>query len=279
MSMAGVWLACTSLAVTCMAAQAQPLDPASGSQSARQIPGARQVVEQAARAELAADANDHSLWLYFENDRKPGNVTVQWAAETRQGEVDRVLQQDGRRLSPAEQSSRMDRFIHDSSAQQKQRRGGDQDDKRAAAMLNMLPHAFIWTIVKQTGADTVLHFRPDPSFHAPTWESRVFAGMEGDLVVANAGHRIESLRGKLIHEVKFGWGLFGALEPGGSFDVERRQLAHGIWQITETHVHIQGHALIFHTISDQEDDVKSKFEPLPANITLEQAEQKLMAVQ
>jgi hypothetical protein len=172
----------------------------------------------------------------------------------------------------------MDKFIRDASAQAKQSRNGQEDDKRAAQMLNMLPDAFIWTKVKQDGTTTQLHFRPDPGFHPPTWEARVFAAMEGDMVVDGSGHRIASLKGKLIREVKFGWGMLGALKPGGSFDVERRQVGGGMlqWQITETHVHIQGHALIFHSISEEEDEVKSKFEQLPSNISLEDAEQRLM---
>jgi hypothetical protein len=235
----------------------------------------RQLVLQATRAELAAAAADHSLWLYYEVDSKPHNTVIQWAAQTRSGELDRVLRQDGHTYTPEQQRARMDSFIRDSSAQAKQRRGGQQDDKRASEMLNMLPNAFIWTRVKQEGGETVLHFRPDPNFSPPSWEARVFAAMEGDMVVDDEQHRIVSLRGKLISEVKFAWGLLGELDPGGTFDVERRQLAHGIWQITETHVHIQGHAVLFHSISEQEDDVKSKFEELPWNITLQQAEEKL----
>lgn len=100
--------------------------------------------------------------------------------------------------------------------------------------------------------------------------------MEGDMTVEDAEHRIVSLKGRMIHEVRFGYGLFGVLEPGGSFDVERRQVGKDQWQITETHVHIQGHALIFKSISEQEDDVKSKFEQLPSSVNFKQAEEKLM---
>lgn len=237
----------------------------------------KQVVQEAVRAELAADAADHSLWLYYEVDRKPNDGVVQWAAQTRMGELDRVLQQDGHRLTLAQQRAKLNTFIHDSSAQAKQRRGSQHDDKQATQMLNLLPRAFIWTIDRHEGSTTYLHFRPDPNFNPPTWESRVFAAMEGDMEVEDQAHRIVSLRGRLISEVKFGWGLFGSLEPGGTFDVERRQVGRGIWQITETHVHIQGHALIFKSISEQEDDVKSKFEELPSDISMQAAEQKLMA--
>ncbi len=282
MSIRGGWLAWGIAAAICAAANGQGSGQAASPAQAERVAESeqpRQLVLQATRAELAAAAADHSLWLYYEVDSKPHNTVIQWAAETRSGEVDRVLQQDGHKYTPEEQRARMDGFIRDSAAQVKQRRGGQQDDKRASEMLNMLPNAFIWTRVKQEGTETVLHFRPDPNFSPPSWEARVFAAMEGDMVVDDEQHRIVSLRGKLITEVKFGWGLLGELDPGGTFDVERRQLAHGIWQITETHVHIQGHAILFHSISEQEDDVKSKFEELPENITLEQAEEKLMEKQ
>lgn len=97
------------------------------------------------------------------------------------------------------------------------------------------------------------------------------------MAVNNELHRIVSLKGTMISEVKFGWGIFGTIEPGGWFQVERKPVAKDQWQITETHVHIHGHALIFKSISEQEDDVKTNFEQLPGNITFEQAEEKLLA--
>jgi hypothetical protein len=67
------------------------------------------------------------------------------------------------------------------------------------------------------------------------------------------------------------------MEAGGTFEVERRETGKGEWQITETHVHIQGHALLFKSISEQEDDEKSKFRRLPDNISIADAEKELLA--
>lgn len=237
---------------------------------------ARQIVQQAVRAELAAAAADHSLWLYYEVDQKPGGGVVQWVAQTHMGELDRVLKTGGRRLPPAVQQKRMNDFIQNSAAQARQRVSGQHDDKQTTAMLNMLPNAFIWSITSEHDGNTYLHFQPDPNFHPPTWESRVFAAMEGNMEVNDAQHRIVSLRGRMVSAAKFAWGLLGELEPGGTFDVERRELAPDIWQITQTHVHIQGHALIFKNISEQEDDVKSRFVELPQGTTLQEAEEKLL---
>lgn len=237
----------------------------------------KQIVQLAVRAELAANAADNTHWLYYENDKKPIDGSVQWVAQTTFGELARVLRKDDHPLSPAEQRSRMDNFIRDVSAQSKQRKSSQHDDREATDMLNMMPNAFIWTVIGHRDGGTTLHFKPDPNFHPPTWESRVFAAMEGDMTVNDAQHRIVSLKGTMTSEVKFGWGIFGSIEPGGWFQVERREIARNQWQITETHVHILGHALIFKSISEQEDDVKSNFEQLPVNLTFQQAEEKLLA--
>ena len=49
-----------------------------------------------------------------------------------------------------------------------------------------------------------------------------------------------------------------------------------MWEIVETHVHIQGHALIFKTISENEDDVKSHFKQIDQGTSLQQANQELL---
>lgn len=237
---------------------------------------ARQFVQQAVNTELAKDRADHSHWLYFEVDQKPVNPVKQWVAETGKGSLKRVIAWNGQTLSPAEQRSRMNQALADDSVIAKQRKSEAHDDKQAAEMLQMLPHAFLWTRVGERGDDTLLHFKPDPNFNPPDFESKVFAAMEGDMAVDTKQLRIASLKGRLTQDVKIWGGLLGQLNAGGTFDVERRETGNGIWQITETHVHIQGHALIFKTISEQEDDVKTQFKELPPDITLQQAKIDLL---
>lgn len=258
------WLAliCAILAASCAATGAQE---------------EKQFVQQAVKTELAADAADHSRWLYFEIDEKPHQDLEQWVAQTGKGDLNRVLKQNGQKLSEGEQRERIESFARDTTAQEKQRKSGQHDDRQATEMLNLLPQAFIWKKAGGHDGDTVLEFAPDPRFHPPDYQSRVFAAMKGEMKVDDEQHRIVSLKGKLIRNVKFGYGLFGDLEAGGTFDVERRELSKGVWQITETHVHISGHALLFKSISDQEDDRKSKFSRLPGDISLADAERLLMA--
>jgi hypothetical protein len=245
----------------------------------RAIPAqqAKQIVEQAVRTELAADDNDHSRWLYLDIDRKPSNTIAEWVAETNNGDLKRILKENGKPLSTSEQQSRMKGFADNAAAQAKQHKSDHHDDQQARQMLSMLPQAFLWTKVKDQNGRTVLHFAPNPHFKASSNQARVFAAMEGKMTVDDAQHRIASLQGRMIHNVKFGFGVLGDLRAGGSFDVERREIGNGIWQITETHIHVAGRALLFKSISDQEDDVKSKFKELSTNLPMAGAEKLLMS--
>jgi hypothetical protein len=235
-----------------------------------------EIVRQAVRTELDAAAHDHTHWMYYEVDTKPGSTVRQWVAQTSQGSLTRVMEKNGEQFSPQQQQSAMQAFIQNPAAQAKQRKAGQHDDQQAAQLLNMLPKGFIWSISERRDGNTTLDFRPNPQFSPPSWQARVFAAMGGQITVNDAQHRIVNLKGHLLHDVRFWGGLLGDMQAGGWFQVERHRLPNGDWQITDTHVHIQGHALIFKTISEQEDDVKSKFKELPANITFEEAEKDLM---
>ena len=74
-----------------------------------------------------------------------------------------------------------------------------------------------------------------------------------------------------MNDVTIGFGFLARIKAGSTFDIERKEVSPGYWQIAETHVHISGHALFFKTIGTQEDEVKSDFSLVPLGTTLEQA--------
>ena len=240
----------------------------------RQDPKAQEMVRSAMQTELAADSNDYMHWQYRDVNRNAAGETVYRVVETSHGSVKKKIQAGGRPLSSEElkrEDDQVQEFIHDPAQIAKQRKDGLQDDRRAESMLRMLPDAFLWK-VKEDNAETVtLSYVPNPAFEPPTMESRVFAAMAGEIVVNKAQNRIQTVKGKLICDVKFGWGLLGKMDEGGTFDVERRELGPGVWEITESHVRITGHALLFKNIGEQDDEVKSGFRQTPPETTLETA--------
>lgn len=232
----------------------------------------KEIVRSAVKAELSAGANDHSRWKY--KDAELDKSTVSIVVQTDAGSVKRLISRNGEPLNADQASTeeaRVQRFIRDESELAKQKKDSEQDDKNAAELLNMLPDAFIWKVESEDAEKTALHFEPNPSFDPPDMQSRVLGTMVGELVVNKAQHRIETISGRLTQDVTIGWGLLGRLKSGGTFRVERRQVAPGLWQITETHVHIQGKALFFKSIGQQQDEAQSEFTRVPGATTLEQA--------
>jgi hypothetical protein len=237
-------------------------------------PEALQAVRAAVASEMAASQSDKSIWAYRDHDNVPGKDATYNAIETRQGELRRMIELNGHPLSPEAaqaETQRIDTYVHDASAQAKSRKNGAHDDAQAAEMLKMLPNAFIWTIASQNSEFITLSYKPNPNFDPPDMQARVMSIMGGEMVIARDGNRIRTLRGALTTDVLIGFGILGKLNQGGTFDVERRQVGgSNHWQITETHVHIGGHALLFKTIGQQEDEEKTDWKPSPA-ITLQEA--------
>ncbi len=240
---------------------------------AQGIRDAKEIVRTAMQAELSADLNDHTRWRYRDS-QKDGIETVSIVVETDHGSVKRLIGRGGQPLTGAEaqaEDRRVQNFIHDPDKLAKQKRDGVQDGKNAEELLRMLPDAFNWKLQSEDAQNITLNFEPNQNFSPPDMQGRVLGQMAGELVVDKGQNRIVTISGKLTNDVTIGWGLLGRLHQGGTFRVERREVAPKLWQITETHVHIEGRALFFKNIGQEQDEVQTEFTQVPAGTTLEQA--------
>ena len=234
---------------------------------------AKALVAAAVKTELASDRADHTAYIYRDHDVTPEHDVVYRVVETPEGSLKQKLEDHGHPMSAEEKhidDLRIHALLNDTNAQQRQRHDSAHDDEQAEEMLKLLPTAFLWTIEGQQGDLVTLNFKPDPAFDPSTLEARVLSSMAGQIVIAKGDDRIRTIKGALVDDVKFGYGLFGRLKKGGTFQVERREVVPHHWQVTESHVHLDGRALFFKTIGSQEDESKTEFKPSPA-LTLKQA--------
>lgn len=239
---------------------------------------AQQLVQQVINNELEANRTVHTKWMYRDSDKTPAKNTVKLVVETDQASVSKIIELNGQPLTTqqeAQDRAKMRGVVNDPSIRAKQKKSSAHDDKQAVSMMQMLPNAFLWSYAGESNGEITLNFKPNPGFQPPTYASRVFAAMAGKMVVDAKQKRLKDLSGTLIQPVEFGWGLLGKLEQGGTFRVVRSEVAPGDWEITQTHVHIQGHALLFKSISEQEDEVTSDYKLTPPTLTLSQAVQML----
>lgn len=230
------------------------------------------LIRQAVRTELAANEHDRTRWRYRDDEQDKQTVSI--VVETDAGSVKRLVMRDGRPLTAEEaaaENERIQAFVHDPSKIAKQRRDGASDDESARQLLEMLPEAFTWKVVKATETEDTLQFAPKPDFKPTNLQARVLSAMAGEVVVDRRQHRMKTLSGRLTYDVTIGFGLLGRMKEGGTFRVERREIKPGLWQIVETHVHIDGKALMFKQIGQQQDEIQSDFSEVPGKATMEQA--------
>ena len=238
----------------------------------------QELVKQVVYNELQANQKDHTHWMYRESDTLPSKRTVKLVVETPNGTVSKLILLDGHPLTSqevAQDEARMESTITDPAVVAKQRKNSAHDDQQSVSLMNMLPNAFIWTYAGESNGEITLDFKPNPAFQPPTYASRIFAAMAGHAVVDAGQKRVKVLSGQMIQTVEFGWGLFGKMDKGGTFRIVRTQESPGIWETTETHVHVQGHMLIFKSINEQEDDLTSDYKKTPPSMTLREAIDKL----
>ncbi len=224
--------------------------------------------------ELNAEANDHSHWMLMLEAEKSGEKEVDQVIETKDGELKRPLLINGRPLT-AKQEQEVDeqirRMIGDAKALHKSLKQQNEDADRSQRLLKMLPDALIFSFGERRGDAVRLHFTPNYNFRPANREARVFQAMEGDLWVDSKQGRLMEISGHLTREVKFGGGLLGYLNAGGTFEVKQAEVARGFWELTVLNVNMKGKALFFRTIGVQQRVQRSDFHRIQDNLTLAEA--------
>lgn len=248
--------------------------------SAAQSP--QEIVSTVVNNEIRIEAGDHSRWMYRDAYKSPDKDVVKLVIQTPGANLSEVVEDHGQPPSPqAHQAdlAHMQQIVSDPSLRERARKAEAHDGQQADDLMRLLPKAFIWHIVSRNDGQITLGYHPDPNFSPPNMSARVLSSMSGTLIVTEQSHRLIKLTGRLMQPVNFGWGLLGHLEAGGTFVIVRTEIAPGEWQITQTHVHISGHALFFKTIGDQEDEITSDYHPVPDYVDMNKAAEMIRSGQ
>ena len=236
-------------------------------------PNPQELVRAVVGNELRNSEKDHTHWMYRDHDVEPGKNIVKECVETSGGQLCRVLERDGHVLTPQEQEQEK-QHIHDvinnPAEQRKKQKAQQEDDRKAAELMNMLPSGFLYQYDGEEGDYTRLKFQPNPDFSPPSHEAMVFHCMSGTMLVDRRQKRLADLKGTLIRNVDFGWGMLGRLNKGGTFEVKRQDVGEDHWITTLLDVHIHGKALFFKTINAEQHEVTEAFKRVPDRLTLTQ---------
>lgn len=238
---------------------------------------AERLVQEVVQTEIRAQEADHTHWIYNLRKKAEGKDQTWEVVETKEGALERLVSSGGHELSPQEQekeNSRTRGLVNNAEELKKKQHEREEDGRQAREMLKLLPGAFLYTYdsrQSKLSKLTRLNFKPNPAYHPATREATVFHDMEGFLLVDGKQKRLAQIDGTLTEEVKFGGGLLGHLQKGGHFSVKQANVGEGHWEVVSMAVHMMGKALMFKTISVEEEKHLDNFRRAPDDLTLASA--------
>jgi len=238
----------------------------------------QQLIKDVAYNELQDREND-SFWAYRIN-QKIGQVSyIKHQVETKQGPIFRILQENDKPLTGREErkeNARLNALLSNPSALARNREDHLQDEERLQRLTKLMPDAFFFEPDGPPSGDLItFRFTPNPNFKPPTLEARIFHGMAGTVEIDQRLKRFVAMHGTVINRIDFGYGLLGYVDKGGEFSVHREQVSPTRWKTNLVDVHVAGHVILFKSVSKDHHEERSKFQPVPTGISLDEAKRLL----
>ena len=215
-----------------------------------------------------------SLWQYRVDKRVGNQNTIEQEVETAAGPVLRVLARQGKTLDAAAQKKETDRLnnlLRNPAEQARMKQDHEAEEQRLEHLMAAMPDAFLYTYDGTDDGNLRLSFRPNPAYNPPTYETRVYHALSGQIWIQPQQKRLVKIDAHILNEIDFGYGLFGRIEKGGRFQIVREPVAENRWKTTMLNVHISGRVVFFKSINRDQDVKRSAFRPMPSNTSVKDA--------
>jgi hypothetical protein len=253
--------------VTFTFAAGMALPPAWPSQTAKEL------IDDACYNELQ-QREKRTLWSYVAERRSNHHVFREQVIETVDAPVRHLLAVDGYPLTfmqLKEENDRHQELLNDVSRRHAIQKQQDDDDKSVEELLRIIPEAFVFEDQGQEGESEKIAFHPNPWFKPKTHEQRILHALDGIVFIDLQDKRIARISGSLGTRVKFGYGLIGHVEQGGTMEITRTHLSPGVWKTTAEKLYIDGRFAILKTINKHQDESRTGFAPVAPDTTFAQA--------
>jgi hypothetical protein len=218
--------------------------------------------------------NQDSLWASKVQRHTDGHVYLEKEIETVAGPVHRLLLIDGHEPSPSERKQdddRLRKLLKNAKAQEAMKKTREADEKNFDDLLRAIPDAFLFEDQGKQGGSEKLSFEPNPAYKPKSYEETTLHALSGIILIDFQEKRLVEISATVTQQVDFGYGLVGSLKKGGTIEMKRTRLTHGIWKTSSTRVDINGRMVLFKSISKKQDNTQSDFQPVAPNTSIEQA--------
>jgi len=245
-----------------------------GSKKDLRLPAAsiHQMVKNVAWNEFQASEHPRHFYRYIERNISPDGSTTSEEVATPHGNVDRLIEVDNH-APPPQQLKKHQQLLAklpgDTELQQSRLKDQQNDRQRRDNVIKDIPDAFIYSYAgRDPNGLIVLKFRPAPDFQPSSRQSLILQGMAGELWVDPSTQRMVKIDGKLIKDVKIGWGFLARLNKGGTFLMEQSQGPDRTWHQKLLSVHFDGTEFIFKHIHIRVNQIRCCFQRVPDNLSI-----------
>ena len=240
---------------------------------------AQALVARALSTELRASQDASHPMRYRLRKSSPRLTSVKEIAETRDGDVARLIAINDQPLSQADElreEARLDALLSDPGRQMHRKQSEESDTRIVLKLLRMLPQAFLYEYAGADASGKVEKFRfhPNPAFSPPDLETQALTAMSGELWIDAAQERVVRLDGHLQQDSNYGWGILGKLDKGGWIVLEQGEVGGGEWRIVRFQIKIDLRILLKTKNFDSVQEM-SQYAPLPAKLDYRKAIQML----
>jgi len=248
-----------------------------GSKENPRLPAAsiHQMVGNLAWNEFQASEHPRHYYRYLERDISADGSTTSVEVETPHGDVDRLIEVDNHPPDAQQLKTNLQllaKLPGDPTLQQERLKDQQSDRQRRDNVIKDLPDAFIYSYAGRDPQGMImLKFHPAPDFQPSSRQSLILQGMAGELWVDPATQRMVKIDGKLIQDVKIGWGFLARLDKGGTFLMQQSKGPDGTWHQQLLSVHFDGTVFIFKHIHIRVNQIRCCFERVPDNLSIRAA--------
>lgn len=228
-----------------------------------------------------AAADRHEYYTYLSNERSGrtgGHLWTERVVETAPGRMRRLIAIDGQPLSQRQQQAEIARLerieAHPDEFIQREK-NTRAEEKRARAMMEALPHDFLFDDIQLADGVWRMHFRPDPACEPSGIEERILHQMAGTVVIDAAQLRLIHIDFHLTQDVPIGFGLLADVHTGTTF-ISDRAVIDGRWHTTRVVTQVHAKAVLFKTVDLNIELERRDFQPLPQPISVADAARMLL---
>jgi hypothetical protein len=214
--------------------------------------------------------------------------TTREVIESKDGNVARLVERNGRPLTADEDAAEKNRLMEDIASPEdflRHHRREDANRDEVMQTVRLMPKAMFYSYAPgqpqkggNEGRQIVLDFHPDPAFRPPTMYAEMLTGLEGRVWIDARSKCITRIEAHVLRPVNFGFGIVAKIFPGGTVELEQTRAVGERWIYSHLEEHLTARVLMVKTVPENASATAWDFRPLASPLAYQDAIRVLLAM-